>query len=85
MSVRFSRSPNARRVRLLCRQLIELRRGKMLGDEVLRQLPLGELTDKTYARLSRWVNPARTERHAQPIALEISLELYGRRIGRIPD
>jgi transcriptional regulator with XRE-family HTH domain len=68
----------------LCHNLISGRRGATLGKEILAQLKTGRLTPKTYARLSRWVNPEREEPFAQPIAAEISRELYGREIERMP-
>ena len=79
---RESADPNA--MPKLCNTLIEGRRGATLGKEILAQLATGRLTPKTYARLSRWVNPEREEPIAQPIAAEISRELYGTEIERMP-
>jgi len=65
-----------------CRLLISGGRGKMLGEEILQQLDQGYLFPSTYERLSRWVNPEREEYSAQPLALKISLLLFGKRISR---
>jgi hypothetical protein len=67
----------------LCNLLIEKRRGKTLGDEIKAQLNQKFLNQSTYERLSRWVNPARNESFAQPIAAEISMELFGEEIKRV--
>ena len=68
----------------LCNNLINGRRGTTLGNEILAQMEMRRLKPKTYARLSRWVNPEREEPFAQPIAAEISRELYGTEIERMP-
>jgi hypothetical protein len=67
----------------LCNLLIEKRRGKTLGDEIKAQIDQKYLDQSTYERLSRWVNPERDEPFAQPIAAEISRELFGEEIERV--
>lgn len=67
----------------LCNLLIEKRRGKTLGDEIKAQIDQKYLDQSSYERLSRWVNPARDEHFAQPIAAELSMELFGEEIERI--
>lgn len=67
----------------LCNLLIEKRRGKTLGDEIKEQINQKYLDQYTYERLSRWVNPERSEPFAQPIAAELSMELFGEEIERV--
>ena len=69
-------------VRRLCQILIENRRGKILAQDILCDLDVGSISDKTYRRLSRWCNPARSEPDAQPVAAKVSQELFGRVISR---
>lgn len=71
-------------VKRLCQILIENRRGKTLGEEILRDLSIGYINYNTYRRLSRWCNPARQEPDARPIAEAISRQLFGRVISRMP-
>ena len=72
---------NKQRVRGHCQDLIAFRRGKMLGDEVIAQLPSGEIKDRTVRRLGRWCHPRKPER-VQSIARDISIELFGRVVSR---
>jgi hypothetical protein len=67
----------------LCELLINGNRGRTLGREIMEQLHQKSLNHSTYARLSRWVNPYKSEPIAQPIAAEISMELFGEEIQRI--
>lgn len=83
MSHRIRGECDHARVRNLSTRLIRRRRGKMLGDEILSQLASGSVSAKTYARLSRWCNPAHSEPFAQPIACDLSRELFGRVIARV--
>ena len=62
--------------------LVNGKRGRMLGREISDQLDNGYLTHKTYSRLSRWVNPKKSEPFVQPIALKLSMLLYGKKISR---
>lgn len=71
------------RVENLCNILICGKRGKTLGKEILSQLNQNYLHQATYNRLSRWVNPERAEPFAQPIAAEISMQLFGEEIQRV--
>lgn len=81
-NIDFKSDYDRKRVEGLCKLLIEGERGKTLGKEILEQLGQGHLDEPTYRRLSRWVNPERAEYFAQPIAAEISRELFGEKIQR---
>lgn len=77
---------NRERVKELSEKLIEKgTRGYELGIEVRRQYRRKYLSWDTYARLSRWVNPKRSEPFAHPIAAEISIELFGEKIQRVQE
>ena len=60
----------------------------MISEQSLKQFQIEqqkELTETTYKRLSRWVNPYRNsdrEQTIQPIAEQISVVLFGYPIGR---
>jgi hypothetical protein len=69
-------------IKRLCEILIENRRGKTLGEEILRDLPTGYINDQTYKRLSRWCSPQRSEPDAQRVAEKLSQELFGHVISR---
>jgi hypothetical protein len=84
MSHRIRSGYNLAHVTELCCLLIKQRRGKMLGDEILRHLDFGYISDDTYRRLSRWCHPRRSEPRVQPIAAELSRELFGCVISRMP-
>jgi len=79
----FKSDFDRKRVEDLCMLLVNGKRGKTLGKEILGQLDQGYLDESTYERLSRWVNPERAEPFAQPIAAEISRELFGEEIQRV--
>ena len=70
-------------VRSFCNVLIEKRKGKTLGDEILRDLGTGYIGETTYRRLSRWCNPAHSEPAVQPVAEALSKELFGHVISRV--
>jgi transcriptional regulator with XRE-family HTH domain len=78
----FRNGYDRERVEKLCSALINGQRGATLGKEILSQLDQGYLEKATYERLSRWVNPERAERFAQPIASKLSKLLYGKEIDR---
>jgi hypothetical protein len=65
--------------------LIEDRRGKMLGDEILAQIGSGDIQRETYDRLSRWAHPKRDEPNARPVAENLSCEFFGFVISRVED
>ena len=71
------------RVEKLADILIQGTRGRTLGREIKGQIRKKRLSHSTYAKLSRWVNPERAEPFAQPIASEISIELFGEEIQRV--
>jgi hypothetical protein len=79
----FIANYDRRRVEHLCKLLIEERKAKTLGVEILAQLDQKFLAQPTYERLSRWVHPWRTQKFAQAIAAEISKILYGEEIERV--
>lgn len=79
----FRHRYNRQTVVAACEELIAARRGKMLGDEILTQLDSRHLSEKTFARLCRWVHPRKKESFAQPLAEEICRELYGRTFSRV--
>jgi hypothetical protein len=62
-----------------------LERGKTLGDEVAAQVDSRYIQRETYDRLSMWVDPKRKERDAQPIAENLSCELFGFVISRVDE
>lgn len=77
----FRRDCDLNRTKELCKEPIKARRGKMICEQILKELNSGYLCEKTKDWLSKWVNPARTE-EVQPIFEKISKELFGHRIGR---
>lgn len=79
----FKSGYDPERVGKLCNALISGPRGRTLGRQILKQLDQGSLEKATYEMLSRWVNPARTQSFAQPIASRISKILYGKEIERV--
>lgn len=77
----FRKNCDLNRARELCKQPIQARRGKMICEQILKELDSGYLCEKTKDWFSKWVNPARTE-EIQPVFEQISIELFGHRIGR---
>jgi len=77
------RNYDLQRVNELCGMLIKDGRGKMLGDEIMAQVGSGYIQRETYDRLSRWAHPEREERDAQPVAENLSYELFGFVISRV--
>ena len=80
----FRKNCNYERVKNLCLQPIKLRRGKMVCEQLLKELDSDQdgLQEKTRDWLSKWVNPARSEPKVEAIFEDISLELLGHRIAR---
>ncbi len=60
-------------------------RGKTLGQEIMAQVRSRYIKRETYERLSSWAHPERRERSAQPVAENLSYELFGFIISRIED
>ncbi len=85
MATRFRQGCDVARVRELCRIPIEENRGKMVCEQILEELPTGELADYTRNWLSKWVHPRRREPRVQHVFDEISMELFGRLIPRHDD
>jgi len=84
--IRIREDCNRERVKELSEKLIAKgTRGFELGVEVRRHYRRKYLRHSTYERLSRWVNPRRSEPFAQPIAAEISRELFGIEIQRVEE
>ncbi len=78
----FRKGCSLKRVRILCDGPIKERRGKMICDQILKELESGYLTEATTNWLAKWVNPRRSEPKVQPAFEAISRELFGRRISR---
>ncbi|MBI3821598.1 MAG: hypothetical protein HY289_02850 [Planctomycetes bacterium] len=74
---------NIAMVKRLCEILVENRRARTLGEEILRDLESGALGANAYVRLARWCNPLRSESKIQPIAQRISEELFGHVLRRV--
>ena len=68
----------------LCKQPIQIRRGKMVCEQIIKEIHagLGGLTEDTRDWLSKWVNPARKEPKVHKTFLAISKEFFGYRITR---
>jgi hypothetical protein len=82
---KFVNGYDRKRVEKLCNVLMNGTRGITLGKEIFAQLDQGFLKQKTYEKLSRWVNPKKPEYNSQPIAAEISNILFGEKIMRTGD
>lgn len=78
----FRKNCDVDRVRELCEHPIQQRRGKMICEQMLRELDSGYLTQKTKKWLSKWVNPARREPKVEDTFKAICNELFGHRIAR---
>lgn len=72
----FRKRCDLSRVRKLCRIAIKIHRGKMISEQILKELDSQELTEETRNKLSKWVYPKRDEL-VQPIFEYISIELFG--------
>jgi transcriptional regulator with XRE-family HTH domain len=81
----FPKGCNTDRVRELCKHPIRQRRGKMICEQILRELDSGYLTKKTKKWLSKWVNPARREPKVESTFKAMCKELFGHRIARDND
>ena len=81
----FRKGCDIDRVRELCKHPIQQRRGKMVCEQILRELDSGYLIQKTKKWLSKWVNPARREPKVEDTFQAICKELFGHRIGRDDD
>ena len=82
--ITFRKDCNLDRIRVLCEQPIQIPRGKMVSEKILKEIDSGSggLTEETRDWLSMWVNPARREPKVQGTFEAISYELFGYRIGR---
>jgi transcriptional regulator with XRE-family HTH domain len=78
----FQEGCDINRVRKLCKYPIQQRRGKMVCEQILKELDTGFLKKKTRDWLSKWVNPARKEPRVEDAFRDISIELFGHRISR---
>jgi len=80
----FRKNYNSERAKQLCCQPIKLRRGKMVCEQLLKELDSDQvgLKEETRNWLSKWVNPARREPKVEAIFEDISLELFGQKIAR---
>lgn len=72
-------------VRELCKHPIQQRRGKMVSEQILKELDNGFLWKKTRNWLSKWVNPHRKEPKVEDTFKAICKELFGHRIARDDD
>lgn len=81
----FRKGCDIDRVRELCKHPIQQRRGKMICEQILRELDSGCLIKKTKKWLSKWVNPARREPKVEDTFQAICKELFGHRIARDDD
>jgi len=81
----FRKGCDIDRVRELCKHPIQQRRGKMVCEQILRELNSGYLIEKTKKWLSKWVNPARREPKVEDTFQAICKELFGHRIARDDD
>jgi hypothetical protein len=82
MNERFRENCNIERARKLCQEPIQKRRGKMVCEQILKELDSGFIKQSTKDWLSKWVNPARKEPKVMDTFREISVELFGRKISR---
>jgi|GEM_PF-6966343 len=78
----FREGCDINRARELCKYPIRQRRGKMVCEQILKELSSGFLREKTKNWLSKWVNPLRREPMVEDTFKDICLELFGRRISR---
>ena len=81
----FRKECDIDRVRELCEHPIQERRGKMISEQILKELDSGYLKRKTKNWLSKWVNPDRKEPKVQDTFMAICIELFGHRIARNDD
>ncbi|MHC4574746.1 MAG: helix-turn-helix domain-containing protein [Planctomycetota bacterium] len=81
----FREECDIERVRELCMHPIRQRRGKMVCEQILKELDSGFLTKNSKNWLSAWVNPDRREPKVEDSFKAICNELFGRRIARNED
>ena len=78
----FRKGCDIDRVRELCKHPIQQRRGKMVCEQILKELDSGFLKKETKKWLSKWVNPHRREPKVEDTFNAICMELFGHRIAR---